>query len=84
MMKAKLASSFIGASSVFHLLIQNGIHYFHEENMKSYNFQLHRLWWQWKGDQPSAKVVAFMNKTYPPDWTYADFAAQFRAEFYGN
>jgi len=25
-----------------------------------------------------------MNKTYPPDWTYADFAAQFRAEFYGR
>jgi alpha-L-fucosidase len=23
-----------------------------------------------------------MNATYPPDWTYADFAAQFRAEFY--
>ena len=25
-----------------------------------------------------------MNQTYPPDWTYADFAAEFRAEFYSK
>jgi hypothetical protein len=42
------------------------------------------VWWQWKGTNPDPNVVAFMNKTYPPDWTYADFAAQFHAEFYGN
>jgi alpha-L-fucosidase len=48
------------------------------------NFSLHRMWWRWKGDDPFPKVVAFMNRTYPSDWTYADFAAQFRAEFYGN
>ncbi len=42
------------------------------------------MWHSWKGPNPRADVVAFMNKTYPPDWTYADFAAQFRAEFYGN
>jgi hypothetical protein len=42
------------------------------------------MWWRWKGDTPDPKTVAFMNATYPPDWTYADFAAQFRAELYGN
>jgi alpha-L-fucosidase len=40
------------------------------------------VWWQWKGSNPDPRVVAFMNKTYPPGWTYADFAAQFHAEFY--
>ncbi len=45
---------------------------------------MYRMWWAWKGNNPDASVVAFMNKTYPPDWTYADFAAQFRAEFFGN
>jgi alpha-L-fucosidase len=52
--------------------------------VKSYNFHLHRIWWQWKGSKPDPRVVAFMNKTYPPGWTYADFAAQFHAEFYGK
>ncbi len=42
------------------------------------------MWYRWKGPKPSAQVVAFMNKTYPPDWTYADFAAEFHAEFYGK
>ncbi len=42
------------------------------------------MWWRWKGDTPDPKTVDFMNKTYPSDWTYADFASQFRAEFYGN
>ena len=42
------------------------------------------MWWAWKGTNPDQNLVAFMNKTYPPDWTYADFAAQFRAEFFGN
>ncbi|CAF3810942.1 unnamed protein product [Rotaria sordida] len=40
------------------------------------------MWWSWKGNDPSSEVVAFINKNYPPDWTYADFAAQFHAEFY--
>ncbi|CAF1577507.1 unnamed protein product, partial [Adineta steineri] len=40
------------------------------------------MWWDWKGDNPTSDVVSFMNKTYPADWTYADFAEQFRAEFY--
>lgn len=43
-----------------------------------------RMWYFWKGPTPAESIVAFMNKTYPPDWTYADFAAQFRAEFYGT
>jgi alpha-L-fucosidase len=47
-------------------------------------FHLFRMWWDWKGTNPSQQVVAFMNRTYPPDWTYADFAAEFRAEFYGK
>jgi hypothetical protein len=39
---------------------------------------------EWKGPHPNPEVVAFMNRTYPPDWTYADFAAQFRAELFGK
>jgi len=40
------------------------------------------MWWSWKGDNPNPDVVEFMKKNYPADWTYADFAAQFRAELY--
>ncbi|CAF5157273.1 unnamed protein product, partial [Rotaria sp. Silwood1] len=40
------------------------------------------MWWDWKGDKPNPELVAFMNNNYPPDWTYADFAQQFHAEFY--
>ena len=42
-----------------------------------------RFWSAWKGQYPDPATVAFMNKNYPSDWTYADFAAQFKAEFYG-
>jgi alpha-L-fucosidase len=42
------------------------------------------MWYEWKGPNPNQNIAAFMNKTYPPDWTYADFAAEFRAEFYGK
>jgi alpha-L-fucosidase len=42
------------------------------------------MWWLWKGSNPDPAYVAFMNKNYPPDWTYQDFAEQFRAEFYGK
>ncbi len=42
------------------------------------------MWEEWKGPKPNKYVVDFMNRTYPPDWTYADFAAEFRAEFYGK
>ncbi len=44
---------------------------------------IYRMWWAWKGTNPNPGTVAFMNKFYPDDWTYADFAAQFRAELYG-
>ena len=30
----------------------------------------------------SKDVVDFMKKNYPPNFTYADFAPQFKAEFY--
>jgi len=44
------------------------------------SFKSEWFWNYWKGGNPS--VVDFMNKNYPPDFTYADFAAQFTAEFY--
>ncbi|KAK3612042.1 hypothetical protein CHS0354_021724 [Potamilus streckersoni] len=40
------------------------------------------LWWDWKGDQPVKEVEDYMQKNYPPDFTYADFASMFSAEFY--
>jgi alpha-L-fucosidase len=52
--------------------------------MDSSHFHLDRMWWDWKGNNPDPSVVTFMNKNYPPDWTYADFAEQFHAEFYGK
>ncbi|KAK3760290.1 hypothetical protein RRG08_059408 [Elysia crispata] len=39
------------------------------------------FWWQWKG-QPTLAVVEYMQSNYRPDFTYADFAPMFRAEFY--
>ncbi len=49
-----------------------------------YVFYIYRFWWSWKGNNPDPKVVAFMNANYPPDWTYADFAPQLRAELFGD
>lgn len=40
------------------------------------------FWWYWQGDKPVSDAVEFMKKNYRPDWTYADFANQFTAEFY--
>jgi hypothetical protein len=42
------------------------------------------MWYRWQGPIRNPSVAAFMEKFYPPDWTYADFAAQFRAELYGK
>ncbi len=42
-----------------------------------FNFQK-RLWQGW----PDKDVVDFMKKNYPPDFTYADFAKEFKAEFF--
>jgi len=39
------------------------------------------FWWSWQGVHDPA-TVEFMNKNYPPDFTYADFAPQFKAEFF--
>jgi alpha-L-fucosidase len=39
------------------------------------------FWWDWKGSK-DADTVNFMNKNYPSDWTYPDFATEFRAEFF--
>jgi hypothetical protein len=84
MMRAKLASSFIGVSSVFHPLDRNGTFFISRIKDGLYLFYIFRMWWNWKGNKPDPYIVDFMNRTYPSDWTYADFAKQFRAEFYGN
>ncbi|XP_076459391.1 alpha-L-fucosidase-like [Babylonia areolata] len=39
------------------------------------------FWYQWKGLKTS-NVVEFMEENYKPDFTYADFAPDFKAEFY--
>jgi len=44
------------------------------------SFKSEWFWNYWKGGNKD--VVAFMKKNYPPDFTYADFAAHFTAEFY--
>lgn len=41
------------------------------------------FWYAWKG-QKIPGVVDFMQKNYPPDFTYADFAPMFTAEFYNS
>ena len=39
--------------------------------------------WFWKyWHDGKQEFVEFMAKNYRPDWTYADFASQFTAEFY--
>ncbi|CAF0903823.1 unnamed protein product [Adineta ricciae] len=40
------------------------------------------MWWNWKGDNPSQVVVDYMKANYPPDWTYANFGPEFRADLY--
>ena len=38
------------------------------------------FWHSWASGQKSA--VEFMKENYRPDWTYANFAPQFTAEFF--
>ena len=38
------------------------------------------FWWYWHSG--SKGEVEFMEKNYPPGFTYADFASMFHAEFY--
>merc|ERR1719334_3023118 len=44
------------------------------------SFHSEWFWKYWKGG--SKGEVEFMKKNYPPDFTYADFAAQFHAELF--
>ncbi|NP_001106897.1 alpha-L-fucosidase 1 L homeolog precursor [Xenopus laevis] len=39
------------------------------------------FWWNWQHER-SDSYVKFMERNYRPGFTYADFAAQFTAEFY--
>lgn len=39
------------------------------------------FWWYWKGEN-DAVYDNFMQRNYPPNFQYADFAAQFTAEFF--
>ncbi|XP_033742172.1 alpha-L-fucosidase-like isoform X1 [Pecten maximus] len=39
------------------------------------------FWYDWKTFK-NPSVINFMKKNYPPDFTYADFAPKFTAEFY--
>lgn len=39
------------------------------------------FWWSWQGSHDKA-TVEFMEKNYPPGFTYADFGSMFRAEFF--
>lgn len=45
------------------------------------SFSSEWFWWSWKGQQDAA-VLEFMQKNYPPDFTYADFAKELTAEFF--
>ena len=39
------------------------------------------FWYRWQG-KPVQEFVDFMKKNYRPGFTYADFAPQYRAEFF--
>lgn len=39
------------------------------------------FWWEWQGEKDPA-AVKFMQDNYRPDFTYGDFAPEFKAEFY--
>ncbi len=45
------------------------------------SFKSEWFWYYWQGSNET-DVVDFMNKNYPPGFTYADFASMFHAEFY--
>ncbi|KAK7090733.1 alpha-L-fucosidase-like [Littorina saxatilis] len=40
------------------------------------------FWWYWQGSKPYPNYAQFVRDNYKPDWTYADFARDFTAEFY--
>ena len=39
------------------------------------------FWWNWQGSK-SPEYVDFMEKNYPPGFTYPDFAPMFKAEMF--
>ena len=39
------------------------------------------FWWRWKQEQRK-DIVQFMEKNYPPNFTYADFAPMFTTELF--
>ena len=39
------------------------------------------FWHSWRSVR-DPRYLEFVKKNYPPGWTYADFAAQFKAEFF--
>ena len=45
------------------------------------SFRSEWFWYYWQGSKEQ-DVVDFMQKNYPPGFTYADFGPMFRAEFY--
>lgn len=45
------------------------------------SFRTEWFWWDWQGEHYK-DCVDFMNETRAPGFTYADFAPEFRAEFY--
>ncbi|XP_031179051.1 tissue alpha-L-fucosidase-like [Sander lucioperca] len=44
--------------------------------------QFSEWFWYWWHSQRRAEEVKFMQKNYPPGFKYADFASEFRAEFF--
>ncbi|CAC5367003.1 FUCA [Mytilus coruscus] len=40
------------------------------------------FWPLWKSSHPAQDIADFMKRNYPPDFTYADFASDFTAEFF--
>lgn len=40
------------------------------------------FWDYWKGQEPHQEIVYFMEKNYPPSFTYPDFGVQFTAELF--
>jgi len=44
-------------------------------------FRSEWFWHDWKTSH-NREIEEFMKKNYPPDFTYADFAPMFKAEFY--
>lgn len=40
------------------------------------------FWWNWQGNPPTERYVAFMRKNFKPNFSYADFGPMFTAEMF--